>query len=93
MNVDHVKYMKLALDQAEKSLNQLEVPVGCVIVDQNGIVISEGLFFILCHIVIYFMSYFSFILCLCLWLFYFIFYYLVFYFTFFCRAFLSCRSQ
>ena len=34
--------MKLAIKQAEKSIGLSEVPVGCVIVDGNGKIISSG---------------------------------------------------
>jgi len=36
-----VKYMKLALNEAQKAFNRLEVPVGCVIV-RNGRVLAGG---------------------------------------------------
>ena len=34
--------MKLAIKQAAKSIGLSEVPVGCVIVDGNGKIISSG---------------------------------------------------
>ena len=34
--------MKLAIKQAAKSISFSEVPVGCVIVDGNGEIISSG---------------------------------------------------
>lgn len=35
-------YMKKAIAQAQKSLAAGEVPVGCVIVDQDGIIVGRG---------------------------------------------------
>ena len=35
-------FMKLAIKQAAKSIGLSEVPVGCVIVDGNGEIISSG---------------------------------------------------
>ena len=38
MNVDHVKFMRLALQEAHKALKKGEVPIGCVIVVDGNIV-------------------------------------------------------
>ena len=35
-------YMQLAVEEALKALGKGEVPVGCVIVDENGVVIGRG---------------------------------------------------
>lgn len=40
--VDHEEYMKSALEQAKKAMDEGEVPVGCVIVDNNGEIIGRG---------------------------------------------------
>lgn len=40
--VDHEAHMKSALEQAEKAMDEGEVPVGCVIVDSNGEIIGRG---------------------------------------------------
>ena len=41
MNLDKEKYMRLALKEAEKAVLKDEVPIGCVIVNDNK-VISKG---------------------------------------------------
>lgn len=40
--LDHKKYMSQALKQAQKALQQNEVPVGAVIVKENGEIISRA---------------------------------------------------
>lgn len=42
MNLDFEKYMKLALEEAQKAMLQNEVPVGAVLVDQNGKILSKS---------------------------------------------------
>ena len=39
---DDIYYMRLALDEARKALTEDEVPVGAVVVDENGEVIACG---------------------------------------------------
>ncbi len=41
-NVEHEKYMNLALEEAQKAYDQNEVPVGCIIVDENKKIIAKG---------------------------------------------------
>ncbi len=41
-NVEHEKFMKIALEEAQKAYDQNEVPVGCVIVDENKKIIARG---------------------------------------------------
>ena len=36
------KYMDLALKEAEKALKNNEVPVGAILVDENGKVVAKG---------------------------------------------------
>lgn len=38
----HEEYMHLALEEAGKAMAQGEVPVGCVVVDQDGHIIGRG---------------------------------------------------
>ena len=38
----HLKYMRMALEVADEAFNQREVAVGCVIVDENGEVVTSG---------------------------------------------------
>lgn len=40
--MDHEAHMKSALLEAEKAMDQGEVPVGCVIVDESGTVVGRG---------------------------------------------------
>ncbi len=40
--VDHEDYMRLALDEARAAMAEGEVPVGCVIVDENGAIVGRG---------------------------------------------------
>ncbi|NCB73650.1 MAG: nucleoside deaminase [Clostridia bacterium] len=40
--MNHEKYMRLALLQAEEASAEGEIPVGCVIADKNGNVIATG---------------------------------------------------
>lgn len=42
MELDHQYYMKLALHQAKLAANKDEVPIGCIIVDKDGIVIAKA---------------------------------------------------
>ena len=39
---DDKVYMRLALQQAEKALTAGEIPIGAVIVDENGSVVADG---------------------------------------------------
>ena len=38
----HLKYMRIALEVADEAFNQREVAVGCIIVDENGEIITTG---------------------------------------------------
>ena len=38
----HIKYMKIALKEAQKAYLEDEVPVGCVIVKDNKIISKSG---------------------------------------------------
>lgn len=40
--MDYEKYMRMALDEARLALDEGEVPIGCVIADENGSVIARG---------------------------------------------------
>ena len=40
--MDHEKYMHLALEQAKEAYDVGEIPVGCVIIDENGGIIGRG---------------------------------------------------
>ena len=40
--MDHEQYMRMALELARKAAAEGEVPVGCVIADENGKVIGRG---------------------------------------------------
>ncbi len=42
MKKDYEKYMDLALEEAKKAFNNNDVPVGCVILDENNNIISRG---------------------------------------------------
>lgn len=42
MQMDHEKYMRMALVLAKEAAKAGEVPVGCVIVDSSGTVIGRG---------------------------------------------------
>lgn len=43
MNINQDRYfLELALDEAEKALNENTYPVGAIIVDENGNIISKG---------------------------------------------------
>lgn len=39
---DHARWMRLALGHAERALNDGEAPIGCVLLDKQGNVLSEG---------------------------------------------------
>ena len=41
---DDKYYMKLALAEAQKAFDAGEVPIGAVLVDEDGIVVSRGVF-------------------------------------------------
>jgi tRNA(adenine34) deaminase len=36
MGIDHIRYMKIALKEAEKALQKKEIPIGAVLVDDKG---------------------------------------------------------
>ena len=40
--MEHEKYMRLALELAQEAFLAGEIPVGCVIVDENGEIIGRG---------------------------------------------------
>lgn len=40
--MEHEKYMRMALELAQKAFTEGEIPVGCVIADENGKVIGRG---------------------------------------------------
>jgi len=40
--MEHEKYMRLALLEAQEAFNAGEIPVGCVIVSKNGEIIGKG---------------------------------------------------
>lgn len=40
--MEHEKFMRMALELAQKAFTEGEIPVGCVIVDENGDVIGRG---------------------------------------------------
>jgi tRNA(adenine34) deaminase len=40
--VNHEKYMKSALELARRAMDEGEVPVGCVIVDADGVIVGSG---------------------------------------------------
>jgi len=40
--MEHEKYMRMALELAQKAFDAGEIPVGCVIVDERGNVIGNG---------------------------------------------------
>ncbi len=49
MTQHHLQYMKIALEEAEKAGQKDEVPVGAVLVDKNGEVISQAHNQVICH--------------------------------------------
>ena len=38
----NLKFMKIALKEAEKALLEDEVPIGCIIIDKNGKVLAKS---------------------------------------------------
>lgn len=40
--MEHEKFMRLALEQAKQAFDAGEIPVGCVITDENGRIIGSG---------------------------------------------------
>ncbi len=40
--MNHEKYMKSALELARRAMDEGEVPVGCVIVDADGVIVGSG---------------------------------------------------
>lgn len=40
--MEHENYMRLALELAKAAFDEGEIPVGCVICDENGVVIGRG---------------------------------------------------
>ena len=40
--MEHDKFMRLALDQAKLAFGEGEIPVGCIITDENGKIIGSG---------------------------------------------------
>lgn len=42
MDTDHSHYMKMALEEAVRARNQDEVPIGAVIVDSEGVLVSKA---------------------------------------------------
>lgn len=41
MNDNHIKYMKIAINEAKKAGQKAEVPIGAVLVAENGEILSE----------------------------------------------------
>ena len=42
MTLDDEKYMRLALAEAQKAYDKEEVPIGAVLVDEDGAVVARG---------------------------------------------------
>lgn len=40
--MEHEKFMRLALEQAKQAFDAGEIPVGCIIADENGCIIGIG---------------------------------------------------
>ncbi len=42
LNINHAKYMKIAIEQAKKAEANAEVPIGAVLIENNGTILSKS---------------------------------------------------